>query len=45
MNKNIKEKCIECGQLDLPTKSNKCRLCDPVTFYKADHYPAGKPSR
>ena len=26
--------CIACGKSDLITDSNKCRICDPVTFYK-----------
>lgn len=25
--------CTNCGMHDLMTKSNKCRICDPDTFY------------
>lgn len=38
----IKEKCIQCGAHDLPTKSKKCRHCDPATFYNEGHYPSKK---
>lgn len=42
MDKNVKVKCVACGKKDLPTKSEKCRGCDPKTFYNGAHYPSIK---
>ena len=36
----LKIKCKVCGRMDLPNSSNKCRICDPNSFYK--QYPSGK---
>jgi len=38
-----KQVCDKCGRKDLPTKSHKCRGCDPRGFYS--QYPAGKPEK